>query len=85
MHTKGLILPRPPVFHTLLLTLSPCVIHSLFVTKLLTMSRQDYKTPGGGNQGFFSGSTVEFSTIRKNYIAHSGAASGRVYGIWSGA
>lgn len=41
------------------------------------MSRQIYKTPGGGNQGFSSWSTVEFSSIRKNYIVHSGAASGR--------
>ncbi|OBS77353.1 hypothetical protein A6R68_16194 [Neotoma lepida] len=49
------------------------------------MSRQVYKTPGGGSRGFSSWSAVEFGSTRKNYIARSTVASVRAYGIRSGA
>lgn len=76
----------PQAFHSLHTSADShvCVPH-FCVTKLFTVSRQVYKTPSGGNQGSSSWSTVEFSSIRKNDVARSGAASGRVYGIWSGA
>ncbi|XP_040610166.1 keratin, type II cytoskeletal 3 [Mesocricetus auratus] len=48
------------------------------------MSRQVCKTPGGGSQGFSSWSAVAFGSAIKNYVARSGAASVRAYGIRSG-
>ncbi|XP_036063531.1 keratin, type II cytoskeletal 3-like [Onychomys torridus] len=51
--------------------------------ELLAMSRQVCKTPGVGSQGFSSWSAVEFASTRKNYVARSGAASVRAYGIRS--
>ncbi|XP_052603351.1 keratin, type II cytoskeletal 3-like [Peromyscus californicus insignis] len=49
------------------------------------MSRQVYKTPGVGSQGFSSWSAMEFGSTKKNYTARPGAASVRAYGIRSGA
>ncbi|XP_049986545.1 keratin, type II cytoskeletal 3-like [Alexandromys fortis] len=48
------------------------------------MIRQVYKTPYGGSQGFSCWSAVEFGSTRKKYIARSGAASVKAYGIRSG-
>lgn len=48
------------------------------------MSRQVCKTPGSRRQGFSSWSAVEFGSTVKNYMARSGAASVRAYGIQSG-
>ncbi|XP_021484100.2 keratin, type II cytoskeletal 3-like [Meriones unguiculatus] len=49
------------------------------------MSRQVYKTAGGLGRGSSSWSAAELDIIRKKYLARSGAASARAYGIQSGA